>query len=94
MDRLITAALSKRWGEVGAERAKLIEESFPDVNPEAIARAILSYKGNYPPYPKDIDVKVYQLDIDGIFMKAVREGKLTREEQLSRIRKRLMEDIA
>ena len=93
MDRLVNAALLKRWGEAGAERGKLIEESFPDVNPEAIARALLSYKGNFPPYPKDIEVKVYQLDIDGIFMKAVRAGKLTREEHLARIRKRLMEDL-
>jgi len=94
MDRLINAALLKRWGEAGAERGKMIEESFSDVNPEAIARALLSYKGNFPPYPRDIEDKVYQLDIDGIFMKAVRAGKMTREEHLSRIRKRLMEDIA
>lgn len=90
---MIEPVLRKRWGDVGAERAKLIEESFPDVNDEAICRAILSYKGNFPPYPQDIEVKVYQLDIDGIFMRGVREGKITREEHLARIRKRLLEDL-
>ena len=90
---LIEAILRKRWGDVGTERAKLIEESFPDVNEEAVCRALLSYKGNYPPYPQDIEVKAYQLDIDGIFMKAVRAGKLTREEHLARIRKRLLEEL-
>ena len=90
---MIEPVLRKRWGDAGAERAKLIEESFPNVNDEAICRAILPYKGNFPPYPQDIEVKAYQLDIDGVFMKAVREGKLTREEHLARIRKRLLEDL-
>ena len=91
---MIERALRKRWGEEGAERAKLITESFPDVNPEAVARAILSYKGNFPPYPKDIDVKVHQLDIDGVWMKAIqRSGGWTREEHLKKIRQRLKEDL-
>lgn len=91
MVRLIEGVLLKKYGT--DERAKLMRESFPDVNEEAIARAILSYKGNYQPYPKDIEVKVYQLDIDGVFMKAVRRDKMTREEHLARIRKRLLEDL-
>ena len=91
---MVERTLRKRWGETGAERAKLIEESFPDVNVEAICRALLVYKGNYPPYPRDIEVKVYQLDIDGIWMKAIQKsGHMTREEHLDRIRKRLREEL-
>jgi hypothetical protein len=84
--------LLKKYGT--DERAKLMRESFPDVNEEAIARAILSYKGNYQPYPKDIEVKVYQLDIDGVFMKAVRRDKMTRDEHLKRIRERLIGELS
>ena len=79
MVRLIEGVLLKRYGT--DERAKLMRESFPDVNEEAIARAILSYSGNFQPYPRDIEVKVYQLDIDGIFMKAVRRDRMTRRSE-------------
>jgi hypothetical protein len=92
MVRLIEGLLLKKYGT--DERAKLMRESFPDVNEEAIARAILSYKGNYQPYPKDIEVKVYQLDIDGVFMKAVRRDKMTRDEHLKRIRERLIGELS
>jgi hypothetical protein len=92
MVRLIEGVLLKKYGT--DERAKLMRESFPDVNEEAIARAILSYKGNYQPYPKDIEVKVYQLDIDGVFMKAVRRDKMTRDEHLKRIRERLIGELS
>ena len=92
MVRLIEGVLLKKYGT--DERAKLMRESFPDVNEEAIARAILSYKGNYQPYPKDIEVKVYQLDIDRVFMKAVRRDKMTRDEHLKRIRERLIGELS
>lgn len=92
MVRLIEGVLLKKYGT--DERAKLMRESFPDVNEEAIARAILSYKGNYQPYPKDIEVKVYQLDIDGVFMRAVRRDKMTRDEHLKRIRERLIGELS
>ena len=89
---MIEGALLKRWGT--DERAKLMRESFPDVNEEAIARSILSYKGNFQPYPRDIETKVYQLDIDGIWMKAIQKsGKMTRDEHLKKIRQRLREDL-
>ena len=89
---LIEGALIKRYGS--DDRAKALREAFPDVNEEAIARAILSYKGNFPPYPRDIEVKVYQLDIDGIWMKAIcRSAHRTREEQLKRFRERLKEEL-
>lgn len=89
---MIEGALLKKYGT--DERAKLMRESFPDVNEEAVARAILSYNGNYQPYPKDIDVKVYQLDIDGVWMKAIqRAGGWTREQHLKLIRERLREDL-
>lgn len=91
---MIKAILHKRWGEEGERRAQTITEAFGDVNAEAVCRALLSYKGNYPPYPKDIEHKVYQLDIDGAFMKAVRRsGNMTREEQLSKIRERLRREL-
>ena len=84
---------TKRWGSL--ERLQLIREAFPDVNEEAIARALLDYKGNFPPYPKDIEVMVYQYDIDGMFQRGIRNlNGITKEEQLSRIRKGIMEDIA
>ncbi len=88
---LIEGALIKRYGS--DDRAKALREAFPDVNEEAIARAILSYKGNFPPYPQDIEVKVYQLDIDGVFMKAVRRDKMTRDEHLNKIRERLRREL-
>ena len=94
MDRLIMAALVKRWGETGAERDKAIEEAFPDVNSEAVARALLNYQGNFPPYPKDIEVMVYQYDIDGMFQRGIRKlNGITKEEQLEKIRRGIMEDI-
>ena len=92
IDALVEKALIKKYGS--AERAEIICQAFPDVNPEAIARAILSYSGNYPPYPQDIEVKVYQLDIDGVWMKAIRRSaNRTKEEQLKRIRERLKEEL-
>ena len=85
--------LKTRWGS--DERAQLIRESFPDVNEEAICRALLRYKGNFPPYPKDIETDVYTFDIDGVFMTGIRKiNGLDREEHLKRIRKYLMEEIA
>ena len=93
MDRLIQAALIKRWGS--DERQQAIEEAFPDVNPEAIARALLNYQGNFPPYPKDIEVMVYQYDIDGMFQRGIRNlNGITKEDQLNWIRKKIMEEIA
>ena len=93
MVRLIEGVLLKKYGT--DERAKLMRESFPDVNEEAIARALLNYKGNFPPYPKDIEVMVYQYDIEGMFQKGIRNlNGITKEEQLNRIRKGIMEDIA
>lgn len=93
MDRLIQAALIKRWGS--DERQQIIEEAFPDVNPEAIARALLNYQGNFPPYPKDIEVMVYQYDIDGMFQKGIRNiNGITKEDQLNWIRKKIREEIA
>lgn len=82
----------KRWGSL--ERIQLIQEAFHDVNEEAVCRALLNYKGNFPPYPKDIEVMVYQYDIDGVFQRAIRmiNGK-TKEEQLEKIRRGIMEDI-
>lgn len=89
---LVEGALIKKYGS--ADRAKILREAFPDVNEEAIARAILSYSGNYPPYPQDIEVKVYQLDINGVWMSALRKVKSwTKEEQLKRIRERLKEEL-
>ena len=83
--------LQMRWGD--ASRAQMIREAF-NVNEEAICRALLNYKGNFPPYPKDIEVMVYQYDIDGVFQRAIRmiNGK-TKEEQLEKIRRGIMEDI-
>ena len=93
MDRLIQAALIKRWGS--DERQQSIEEAFPDVNPEAIARALLNYQGNFPPYPKDIEVMVYQYDIEGMFQKGIRRlNNITKEEQLARIREAIMKEIS
>lgn len=90
---LIEMCLDKRYG--AADRAEIIEAAFPDVNPEAISRAILNHRGNFPPYPKDIEVMVYQYDIDGMFQRGIRNlNGITKEEQLSRIRKGIMEDIA
>lgn len=84
---------TKRWGSL--ERLQLIREAFPDVNEEAIARALLDYKGNFPPYPKDIEVMVYQYDIDGMFQRGIRNiNGIAKDEQLVRIRKGIMEDIA
>lgn len=84
---------TKRWGSL--DRLQLIREAFPDVNEEAIARALLNYKGNFPPYPKDIEVMVYQYDIDGMFQRGIRKlNGITKEEQLVRIRNGIMEDIA
>lgn len=95
MDRLIMAVLSKRWGEIGVERGNTIEEAFPDVNSEAVARALLNYQGNFPPYPKDIETMVYQYDIEGMFQKGIRRlNNITKEEQLERIRNGIMKDIA
>lgn len=95
MDRLIMAVLSKRWGEIGVERGNTIEEAFPDVNSEAVARALLNYQGNFPPYPKDIETMVYQYDIEGMFQKGIRRlNNITKEEQLERIRNGIMRDIA
>lgn len=95
MDRLIKLVLSRRWGEIGVERGKAIEEAFPDVNSEAVARALLNYQGNFPPYPKDIETMVYQYDIEGMFQKGIRKlNNLTKEEQLERIRNGIMKDIA
>ena len=83
----------KRWGSL--DRLQLIQESFPDVNTEAVCRALLNYKGNFPPYPKDIEVMVYQYDIDGMFQRGIRNlNGITKEEQLNRIRKKIMEEIA
>lgn len=90
---LIERALRKKWGEQGAERAELIRSSFPDVNPEAVAWAIVDYVGVYPPYPKDIADKVGMLNIDGVFQQAVRRDKKTRDEQLSGIRRGLMKEL-
>lgn len=84
--------LKKRWGS--DERAQLIREAFPDVNTEAVCRALLNYKGNFPPYPKDIEVMVYQYDIDGMFQRGIRNlNGITKEEQLEKIRRGIMEDI-
>lgn len=94
MDRLIMAVLSKRWGEIGVERGNTIEEAFPDVNSEAVARALLNYQGNFPPYPKDIETMVYQYDIEGMFQKGIRKlNNITKEEQLARIRDAIMKEI-
>ncbi len=95
MDRLIKLVLSRRWGEIGVERGNTIEEAFPDVNSEAVARALLNYQGNFPPYPKDIETMVYQYDIEGMFQKGIRRlNNITKEEQLSRIREAIMKEIA
>ena len=94
MDRLIKLVLSRRWGEIGVERGKTIEESFPDVNSEAVARALLNYQGNYPPYPKDIEKNVYLYDIDGMFQRGIRKlNGISKDEQLEKIRRGIMEDI-
>lgn len=83
----------KRWGSL--ERIQLIQEAFHDVNEEAICRALLNYKGNFPPYPKDIEVMVYQYDVNGMFQRGIRKlNGITKEEQLARIRNGIMEDIA
>lgn len=89
---MINAVLMKRYRS--DERADIIREAFPDVNVEAICRAILGYRGNFPPYPKDIEVKVYQLDIDGVFMSAIRNmNNISKEEHLSKVRQYLREDL-
>ena len=83
----------KRWGSL--ERIQLIQEAFHDVNEEAICRALLNYQGNFPPYPKDIEVMVYQYDIDGMFQKGIRRlNNISKEDQLKLIRKGIMEEIA
>ena len=83
----------KRWGSL--ERIQLIQEAFHDVNEEAVCRALLNYKGNFPPYPKDIETMVYQYDIEGMFQKGIRKlNNITKEEQLERIRNGIMKDIA
>ena len=88
----ITTALKKRYGT--DERADMIAEAFKDVNPEAIAWAILEYRGNFPPYPKDIADKVGEMDIDGVFMQGIRNiCELNREDQLKGIRKALREAL-
>ena len=83
--------LQMRWGDTS--RAQMIREAF-DVNEEAICRALLNYKGNFPPYPKDIETMVYQYDIDGMFQRGIRKlNGITKEEQLEKIRRGIMEDI-
>lgn len=82
----------KRWGSL--ERIQLIQEAFHDVNEEAVCRALLNYQGNFPPYPKDIEVMVYQYDIEGMFQKGIRKlNNITKEEQLARIRDAIMKEI-
>lgn len=88
----IELVFMKRWGSL--DRLQLIQEAFPDVNTEAVCRALLNYKGNFPPYPKDIEVMVYQYDIDGMFQRGIRKlNGITKEEQLEKIRRGIMEDI-
>ena len=83
--------LQMRWGDTS--RAQMIREAF-DVNEEAICRALLNYQGNFPPYPKDIEIMVYFYDIDGMFQKGIRKlNGITKEEQLGKIRRGIMEDI-
>ena len=89
---MVELLFMKRWGSL--DRLQLIREAFSDVNEEAIARALLNYKGNFPPYPKDIEVMVYQYDIDGMFQRGIRKlNGITKEEQLEKIRRGIMEDI-
>lgn len=68
---MINAVLTKRFQD--DSRADVIREAFPDVNVEAICMAIIKYRGNFMPYPKDIETDVYTFDIDGVFMKGIRE---------------------
>ena len=88
----IETIFEKRWGDTS--RAQMIREAFTDVNEEAICRALLNYQGNFPPYPKDIEVMVYQYDIDGMFQKGIRRlNNISKEDQLKLIRKGIMEEI-
>ena len=91
---IIEKALAKRWGDAGVERATMIREAFPNDNEEAIAIAILEYKGNYPPYPRDIDEAVGRYSIDDIFMTAIRKvNSLTRDHQLESQRRKIRREL-
>lgn len=86
--------LGKRWGKTGLEREQAIREAFQNLNEEAVCLALIRYKGNFPPYPKDLEDKAYELDIDGVFLKGIRNvNGITKEEQLDIQRQFIMEAI-
>lgn len=93
MAGMFESVFKARWGK-DDQKMQSIREAFPDVNEEAICRALLNYQGNFPPYPKDIETMVYQYDIEGMFQKGIRRlNGITKEEQLAKIRRGIMEDM-
>lgn len=91
---MFEAILGKRWGKAGLEREQMIREAFQDVNEEAICLALIRYKGNFPPYPKDLEDKVYDYDIDGVFMTGIRNvNEITKEDQLDGMRELILKEL-
>ena len=91
---MFEAILAKRWGKAGLEREQMIREASQDVNEEAICLALIRYKGSFPPYPRDLEDKVYDYDIEGVFMEGIRRvNEISKEEQLDGMREKIMEAL-
>ncbi len=73
-----------RWGSRGEERAEAIMEAFQDVEECAVCNALIDYRGNFPPYPKDIERTVGMYNPDELFSRAVaksREGQIASQKE-------------